>query len=343
MNKQGKNGIPYCDFTWNPVVGCYHGCSYCFARKIAERFGTKPCENGNCAVCGDCNLEPSFDCERYIPTERTHHLEWAVRSFAKRTKDGGGIKEPFPYGFEPTFHEGRLAEPFKIKKPSRIFVSDMGDLFGDWVPKEWIEAVLKTVQECPQHTFLFLTKNPKRYREFKFPENAWLGTSVENQAAADERIPQLLQASAAVKFISAEPLLGEINIQQSNERETILFPLVGQFITEGMNEPRSLKYGGIDWVIVGGESGPGARPMHPDWIRSLRDQCQAAGTKFFFKSWGDWLPNAQEYDCDPGGVDYEQRHQLVGNVAMCRVGKNKSGRLIDSRTWDERPEIGGQI
>jgi protein gp37 len=331
MNKQGKNGIPYCDYTWNPVVGCYHSCSYCFARKIAERFGTKSCENGNCAVCGDCNLEPSFDCKRYIPTERTHHLEWPVRSFAKRTKDGGGIKEPFPYGFEPTFHDGRLAEPFKIKKPSRIFVSDMGDLFGDWVPRSWVDTVLNVVKECPQHTFLFLTKNPKRYREFEFPENAWIGTSVENQATADERIPLLLQTPAVVRFISAEPLLGAVD----------LIP----YLWEGRYPQNDLIAGSprkLDWVITGGESGPGARPMHPDWVRSLRDQCQAAGTKFFFKSWGDWLPNAQEYDCNPGGVDYEQKHELVGNVAMCRVGKNKSGRLIDSRTWDEMPEIGGQ-
>ena len=292
MNKQGKNGIPYCDFTWNPVVGCLHGCSYCFAERIAKRF------NGSKA---------------------------------------------FPNGFEPTFHASRLLEVEKIKKPSRIFVSDMGDLFGDWVPSEWIKNVLDVIKDYPQHTFLFLTKNPKRYREFEFPENAWLGTSVENQAAADERIPLLLQAPAAVRFISAEPLLGEINIQQIWYEEILLFPLAGQFTADGLNEPRTINGGGIDWVIVGGESGPGARPMHPDWVRSLRDQCQAAGTKFFFKSWGDWLPNAQEYDCNPGGVDYEQKHKLVGNVAMCRVGKNKSGRLIDSRTWDERPEIGGQI
>ena len=286
MNKQGENGIPYCDYTWNPVVGCLHGCSYCFAERIAKRF------NGSKA---------------------------------------------FPNGFNPTFHEGRLTEPMKIKKPSRIFVSDMGDLFGDWVPDEWINDVLMMVQGCSRHTFLFLTKNPKRYREFDFPENAWIGTSVENQAAADERIPQLLQASAAVRFISAEPLLGPVDLRlgpyppcsHKGCYNHVSHPCEGCGRKQGRLQ--------IDWVIAGGESGPGARPMHPDWVRSLRDQCQAAGTKFFFKSWGDWLPNAHEYNCNPGGVDYEQRHELVGNTAMCRVGKKKSGRLIDSRTWDETP------
>jgi len=138
MNKQSESGIPYCDYTWNPATGCLHGCSYCFAERIAKRFS--------------------------------------------------GSKA-FPDGFKPRFHPERLGEPLKIKKPSVIFVSDMGDLFGDWVPEKCITEVLGVVGECPQHTFLFLTKNPKRYKRFNFPKNAWLGTSVENQAAADERIP----------------------------------------------------------------------------------------------------------------------------------------------------------
>lgn len=276
MNKQGENGIPYCDYTWNPVVGCLHGCSYCFAERIAKRF------NGSKA---------------------------------------------FPRGFEPTFHASRLLEVEKIKKPSRIFVSDMGDLFGDWVPSEWIKNVLNVIKDYPQHTFLFLTKNPKRYKEFNFPNNAWLGTSVENQAAANERIPLLLQAPALVKFISAEPLLGELGLS--------LWLGISRYEV-GAKWARDTG-ADLDWVICGGESGPGARPMHPDWVRSLRDQCQVADVPFFFKSWGDWLPNAQEYDCNPGGVDYEQKHKLVGNVAMCRVGKKKAGRLIDGRTWDEMP------
>ena len=203
---------------------------------------------------------------------------------------------PFPQGFKPTFYPNRLDEPIVRDKPSRIFVSDMGDLFGDWVPKEWIEDVLRAVRQCPQHTFLFLTKNPKRYREFEFPENAWIGTSIENQAAADERIPLLLQAPAAVRFISVEPLLGAINLFNIGFNGIEPLSALGRcsyhthlFKHECLcNSPRQA---GIDWVIVGGESGPGTRPMHPDWVRSLRDQCQAAGTKFFFKQWGEWIPD----------------------------------------------------
>ena len=311
MNKQGENGIPYCDFTWNPVTGCLHSCSYCFARRIAERFSTA-------SKIGE--VEKDY----LLQTNKTYS------------------NNPFPQGFKPTFYPNRLDEPIVHDKPSRIFVSDMGDLFGSWVPKEWIEDVLRAVRQCPQHTFLFLTKNPKRYLEFEFPENAWIGTSVENQAAADERIPLLLQASASVRFISVEPLLGAINLFNIGFNGIEPLSALGRcsyhthlFKHECLcNSPRQA---GINWVIAGGESGQGARPLHPDWARSLRDQCQAAGTKFFFKSWGDWLPNDQEYDCNPGGVDYEQRHKLVGNVAMCRVGNKKAGRLLDGQTWDEMP------
>jgi len=309
MNKQGKNGIPYCDFTWNPVTGCYgpngHLCSYCFARRIAERFSTA-------SKIGEVEKD---------------YLLLTNKSYSNN---------PFPQGFKPTFYPNRLDEPIVRDKPSRIFVSDMGDLFGDWVPKEWIKDVLMAVRQCPQHTFLFLTKNPKRYREFEFPENAWIGTSVEDQAAADERISLLLQTMAYVRFVSIEPLLGPINLEriEPKGKDAFIHSLSGTIsvpFTVLDNRPK------LDWVICGGESGPGARPVHPDWIRSLRDQCQAAGVPFFFKSWGDWLPNAQEYNCDPGGVDYEQRHELVGNVAMCRVSKKQSGRQIDGRTWDETP------
>ena len=290
MNKQGKNGIPYCDYTWNPVTGCLHGCNYCFARRIAERF------NGSKA---------------------------------------------FPNGFEPMFHGDRLIEPRKQSKPSRIFVSDMGDLFGDWVPAEWINEVLDVVRMTSRHTYLFLTKNPKRYKEFNWPQNAWLGTSVENQAAADERIPLLLQAPAAVRFISAEPLLGPIDLRLKPSREcTCLGSCKGRKgLAAGWGCALDYRKK-LDWVITGGESGPNARPMHPDWVRSLRDQCQAAVVPFFFKSWGEWLQVHPErkpwqYASPPEKCD------LIGDARFYRVGKKKAGRELDGRTWDEVPEIGG--
>ena len=285
MNKQGENGIPYCDYTWNPVVGCLHGCSYCFAERIAKRF------NGSKA---------------------------------------------FPNGFNPTFHEKRLTEPMKIKKPSRIFVSDMGDLFGDWVPDEWISDVLMMVQGCSRHTFLFLTKNPKRYREFEFPKNAWIGTSVENQADADERIPLLLQAPAAIRFISVEPLLGPINLEriEPKGKDAFIHSLSGTISVPFTVLDKRPK---LNWVIVGGESGPGARLVHPDWVRSLRDQCQVAGTKFFFKQWGEWTAEF------PQNLSMAHRAEAYRHgKSFYRVGKKKAGRELDGRTWDEMPENGGQ-
>lgn len=123
---------------------------------------------------------------------------------------------------------------------------------------------------------------------------------------------------------------------------------VKKWATEGRLQKESGRYAWVldrdkwqrlDWVICGGETGPGARPIHPDWVRSLRDQCQAAGTPFFFKQWGEWLPNDQEYGANPGDFDYERPHVMVGNVAMCRAGKKRAGRLLDGRTWDEMPEI----
>lgn len=276
MNKQGVGGIPYCDYTWNPVTGCLHGCSYCFAERIAKRF------NGSAA---------------------------------------------FPNGFLPRFHEGRLGEPERIKKPSRIFVSDMGDLFGDWVPDQWITLVLCVALNNPQHTFLFLTKNPKRYKEFNFPDNAWLGTSVEDQAAADERIPLLLQATAKVRFISAEPLLGPLDLSYYLPRKPI------KECPQKMLPYYNIH--GIDWLIVGGETGPGARPVHPDWVRSLRDQCQSVGVPYFFKQWGAWTAEYPTNLVFPHAAQPFKRGEF-----FYRVGKMKAGRLIDGQTWDELPEIG---
>jgi protein gp37 len=150
-----------------------------------------------------------------------------------------------------------------------------------------------------------------------------LGVSVENQKADDERIPLLLQTPAAVRFLSCEPLLGPVNLREY----------------WGYNdEPMGEYINSIDWVIVGGESGHGARPMHPEWARSLRDQCQEAGVSFFFKQWGEWLPNAQDYDCAPEGFGYNKKHQMMGHIVMCKAGKHTAGRKIDGREWSEFPQ-----
>ncbi len=152
--------------------------------------------------------------------------------------------------------------------------------------------------------------------------NLWLGVSCENQQAADERIPHLLRVPAAVRFLSCEPLLGPVDLDlRRYESDTGWFDERGRV---------------LDWVIVGGESGPGARPMHPDWARSLRDQCQAAGTPFFFKQFGEYEPWA-----DVGGdVVLDRDHKFPDGEIVLRVGKKAAGRLLDGRTWDEFPAVG---
>lgn len=309
-----KSKIEWTDAVWNPTTGCSKvssGCANCYAEREWHRLAGNP----------------------------------MTAYYGRKFND-------------VACHPERLDQPLRWKKPRKIFVNSMSDLFHDDVPEKFIAKVFAIMDLARHHTYMVLTKRPERaarllsdddfqfhvgwfqsqaIREFNLPEpkeigpfplkNVWLGVSVENQATADERIPLLLQTPAVVKFISAEPLLGPVSLAGfDGETYRPWLDSVAWKVD-------------IDWVIVGGESGPNARPMHPDWVRSLRDQCQAAGVPFFFKQWGEWLPNDQEYDCNPGGVNYEQRHQLMGGTAMCRVGKKKAGRLIDGRTWDELPEV----
>jgi protein gp37 len=179
--------------------------------------------------------------------------------------------------FKLTFHPERLSEPLQWKKPQRIFVVSMGDLFHEDVKRDWIDAAWSTMAEARQHTFQVLTKRPDRMREFMVDRkrkgwkadwaNIHLGVTAENQPTADERIPILLQIPAAKRFVSVEPMLGPVDLLRMH-----------QSAWEGTSR-RPM----VDWIICGGETGPGARPMNPDWARSLRDQCQAAGLPFFFK------------------------------------------------------------
>jgi protein gp37 len=160
----------------------------------------------------------------------------------------------------------RLSEPSKVKKPSRIFVCSMGDLWGAWVPEAWIEAVIRAAMDCGQHTFMFLTKNPKRYREFGLlPPNCWVGATVTNQADADERLPWLLQVDAPVRFVSHEPLLGAIELEDDPES----------------NKPPWAE--GIDWAIIGAQTGPGAVKPESQWVLGLAEQYRLAGVPLFLK------------------------------------------------------------
>lgn len=195
-----------------------------------------------------------------------------------------------------------------------------------------------------------------------FPDNVWMGTTCENQEMADKRIPELLEIPARVRFLSCEPLLGPVNLaecapmvldgQDWNPSVTNAFNGMCHHPKTCVEQPFSPgSQNGIHWVIIGGESGPKARPMHPDWARSIRDQCVAAGVPVFFKQWGEWLPG----NGGPGGDLYEiDRTQIKSGFfsycdswhaaganpfrqTMDRVGKEAAGRTLDGRTWDEMP------
>jgi protein gp37 len=193
----------------------------------------------------------------------------------------------YPNGFDLTLHEDLIAAPRRWKKPTRVFVNSMSDLFHEAIPEDFLQRVFHTMADCPQHVFQVLTKRSGRLRKvapaLPWPRNVWMGVSVENQAVAG-RIDDLRAVPAAVRFLSCEPLIGPLH---------------------------ELPLDGIHWIIVGGESGPGARPMRPEWVHALREQCRTANTAFFFKQWGG-------------------------------VRKDLSGRQLDGRTYDEMPKIAGQ-
>ena len=358
--------IEWTDATWNPIRAyldgrggdgsrlgwhCEHvseACRHCYAETMNGRFGTG------------------------LP-------------YARQSRDR----------VEIILDEKTLTQPLRWKKPRKIFVCSMTDLCADFVPDEMIDRVFAVMALCPQHTFQVLTKRPMRMRAYaetvtlarlirgsndlpsdpvampSWPlPNVWIGVTAENQEQADKRIPDLLATPAARRFVSIEPMLGPVNLLgPENEgplangeptQEQIEADKTGWFV---------LRYGAprLDWVICGGESGRHARPTHPDWARSLRDQCVAAGVPFFFKQWGEYLPVGQSLPgcgkvhgataVKPGrmklhfggtpkqppkhafaerGVPFDSTAD--GRLAF-RVGKKRAGRLLDGREHNEFPEV----
>jgi protein gp37 len=273
-----------------------------------------------------------------------------------------------------------------LRDPRRIFVNSMSDLFHESLPFETIDKIFAVMAMCHQHTFQVLTKRPERMLQYMKeiqdddkdmhrwageacaisgspcasglvedadwpPKNIWLGTSVEDQKTADERIPLLLQTPAAVRWISAEPLLGPITFRWAkwdNWNEPHPRRKGGPDQTTSINEHDGLRM--LDWVVVGGESGPGARPMHPDWARNLRDQCQAASVPFFFKQWGEFSPYDHPRKTLKGDLMIAKggatlSFPFTGNqvkedmIRMYRVGKKVAGRLLDGREHNGYPLI----
>lgn len=249
-----------------------------------------------------------------------------------------GTKQPYTKAgtqlVEPVLIPKELGRLAKLRKPTLIFLCDMTDFFLESIPDIMRDEVFATVAQTPNAIVQILTKRPgnaARYfarreeRGHVWPlPNVWLGVSVEDQKRADERIPTLLAIPANVRFLSIEPLLGPVDLS-------------------------AYLAGGIHWVIVGGESGRGVRPMHPDWARAIRDQCVALDIRFFFKQWGEWAPldladntipdRAAVCLVKPNGTVIRPYRLLDGHgVEMVRVGKQAAGRLLDGRTWDEMPQ-----
>ena len=281
-----NTGIEWTDATWNPVTGCTEvspGCDHCYAKTFAERWRGTP----------------------------GHY---------------------FQQGFDVQLRPDKLDLPMRWRRPRRIFVNSMSDLFHDAVPDDYIAQVFAVMAAAAQHTFQVLTKRHARMRSLvsrglldltddvaygmgfkvmRWPlPNVWLGVSAETQQWADIRIPALLDTPAAVRFVSAEPLLGPIDLRESFAKwvPAIDHP---RWTPEPMRDV-------LHWVIVGGESGHGARIMSPDWARDIRDQCISAGVAFLFKQWGSWAP-------------------INDKDTMQRVGKKAAGRELDGQTWDQIP------
>lgn len=242
------------------------------------------------------------------------------------------------HGFVPfekvECHADRLEQPMRWKKPRRIFVVSLGDLFHEQVPADFIQEVFEVMSACPQHTFQVLTKRPERIGPVLFGEegrfylgggdylpNVWIGTSIEDQSTADRRIP-LLMASGwiGVTWVSVEPMLGPVDLSS----------FLSTFRGVGIHNPQ--------WIVLGGESGPKARPMHPEWVRSVRDQCVAAGVPFLFKQWGEFCPPSQMPEDTFQRWDVHHGTETgINREASWRCGKKAAGRLLDGDLWDQYP------
>lgn len=321
--------IEWTDATWNIITGCSvvsPGCTNCFAQRLAgTRLRDHPSRSG----------------------------------LTKDSKAG-----PVWTG-EVRFNKVWLPQPLGWARPRRIFVCAHGDLFHYAVPDEWIDAVFSVMERCPQHTFQILTKRPermhmyvsKRHRDAAPLPNVHLGVSVEDQLRADERLPYLVMTPAAARFISYEPALGPLDLRRipmqgmfPNLPEYHRYDVLrgGTWNGRGFVNHSDMSGHRIHQVIFGGESGPGARPAHPDWARHMRDECEAAGVAFFFKQWGEWHPHGQQL-ADGGGnclgnPDIPSMwHTFSEEASSWRVGKMRAGALLDGKEHKQHPEDGAAL
>lgn len=274
MAKDSK--IEWTHHTFNPWWGCTKvspGCKHCYAETWARRTG------------------------RQI---------WGPKAPRRELSDAYW-KQPYLWNEQAD----------KVSRRARVFCASMADVFEDRADLDDKRARLwPLIEGTPHLDWLLLTKRPQNIRRFapwgnNWPLNVWAGTTAENQRWAEKRIPTLLEVPAAVRFVSAEPLLGPLDLRAWLGEE------------------------GVKWVIAGGESGPHARPMNPEWPRMLRDQCAAAGASFLFKQWGNWSPIAPER---VNGYSSKTMFSSDGDrILVAHLGKKASGRVLDGKTWDDVP------
>ncbi|WP_448684766.1 phage Gp37/Gp68 family protein [Achromobacter xylosoxidans] len=326
--------IEWTDHTFNPWEGCQKvgpGCDHCYAETRNARFA------GGRAV----NWGPGAPRRRTSAANWRKPLSWNGRPFYQcldcgwRGHGAGKINGGLPVCPVPKCASLRLA-PAR----ARVFCASLADVFDNAVDPAWREDLYGLFEATPSLDWLLLTKRignvgnmlPVPFDFNRIYPNVWLGATIVNQAEADRDIPKLLELPARVRFLSMEPLLGPVDLGTACRR-------AGLHLGEA-----------LDWVIVGGESGPGARPMHPAWAASLRDQCQDAGVPFLFKQWGEWAPGSGDFGAggyDTAAVAWDGRvardDYPVGATSadgwsmVHRPGKVAAGRLLDGSEWNEVP------
>lgn len=321
------SNIEWCDSTFNPWEGCTKigpGCDNCYAETRNKRF-----KGGNWG--------PGAPRRRTTESNWRLPVKWDNKPFYECNECRWRGEKPYlgePRNFTYGAGSCPICDSFDIKETRRrVFCASLADVFDNEIDHAWRADLFDLIESTPNLDWLVLTKRIGNVQRMvaprwshKLPGNVLLGATVVNQEEVDRDIPKLLCTPAAAHFISAEPLLGPIEI-----------PKV--FMERLKFDGREFEYpdnaGQIDWVVAGGESGKNARPLHPDWIRSLRDQCTDSHVPFLFKQWGEWAPNCL---CDTSTAHPTIKRPEPGKPGvMFRCGKSNAGREIDGRTWTEFP------